>query len=591
MDIRQMAQRVLQFEIPCAVREIACQGVLVQYDGSQATVGGSTPNALARAYMLLIKGLKEGKTRIELLQKPHFADCGVMLDVSRGRVMTVASVKKYLEIMALHGMNMLMLYTEDTYEVEGYPYMGYQRGRYTLRELQEIDEYAAQLGIEAIPCIQTLGHMQKLLRYDFHSDIAENGNVLLPGEEKTYAFLEACIVAVRKGFRTGRIHIGCDEAYGLGFGKTYARGGLQDSFKLFREHLDRVLDICKKYDFQPMMWSDMYFSMGAPNRSEDYGLEIQVPQQVVDAMPDIGLVFWDYYHDNNEFYRVNIEKHLAFNRKVMFAGGIWTWNGMVPNFRWTYDTVKPAMQECLRHGIDFVFGCSWVNSGCEVSHFLATSCLSIYSEHCWLGEGCTDEDIFSVAQCITGMSYEMTQTISDFHVRQPGDHNIGQMIIWSDPLINLLCYDYDLPEAEKLFCAALEELEKHPDMPDWAYYKAVFRCVIHKTRLHQTLRAHYKAGDQQWLADFAEKTVPEMKADFEELYRLHDELWHRDYKTQGFEMLAIVFAGAIERIDYAGRIIRQYLKGELGQIEALEPEVMQGHRQKFLWRDSVMQTF
>jgi hypothetical protein len=47
--------------------------------------------------------------------------------------------------MALMGLNMLQLYTEDTYEVEGEPLFGYLRGKYTMRELSLIDDYAFDL--------------------------------------------------------------------------------------------------------------------------------------------------------------------------------------------------------------------------------------------------------------------------------------------------------------------------------------------------------------------------------------------------------------------------------------------------------------
>ena len=39
-------------------------------------------------------------------------------------------------------MNLGMMYTEDTYEVPGQPYFGYQRGRYSADELRALDDYA-----------------------------------------------------------------------------------------------------------------------------------------------------------------------------------------------------------------------------------------------------------------------------------------------------------------------------------------------------------------------------------------------------------------------------------------------------------------
>ena len=49
---------------------------------------------------------------------------GIMLDCSRNGVLKLQSVKQYIDIMSRLGNNCLMLYTEDTYEIEGQPYFG-----------------------------------------------------------------------------------------------------------------------------------------------------------------------------------------------------------------------------------------------------------------------------------------------------------------------------------------------------------------------------------------------------------------------------------------------------------------------------------
>lgn len=63
------------------------------------------------------------------------------------------------------GHNAMMLYTEDTYEVPGYPCFGQYRSRYTREELTALDDYADMLGIELITCIQTVSHLERVLRW------------------------------------------------------------------------------------------------------------------------------------------------------------------------------------------------------------------------------------------------------------------------------------------------------------------------------------------------------------------------------------------------------------------------------------------
>ena len=129
------------------------------------------------------------------------------------------AVKNFVEIISGFGYNALMLYTEDTFEVDGEPCIGYFRGRYTQTELKEIDEYCLSRGVELIPCIQTLAHLGQLFKWDAYREICDTDDILLIGEERAYELIERMIASVRKCFRSGKIHLGMDEAHLMGFGK------------------------------------------------------------------------------------------------------------------------------------------------------------------------------------------------------------------------------------------------------------------------------------------------------------------------------------------------------------------------------------
>ena len=76
---------------------------------------------------------------------------GVMIDNSRDAVMNVGCVKKYIRILEKLGCDFLMLYTEETYEVDGEPYFGHHRGRFSKAELRELDAYAREHNVELLP--------------------------------------------------------------------------------------------------------------------------------------------------------------------------------------------------------------------------------------------------------------------------------------------------------------------------------------------------------------------------------------------------------------------------------------------------------
>ena len=98
-------------------------------DGKASVVYGGGKTRFLRALTLIMQAVKEGKTSFEKEETPLFITNGAMLDCSRNAVMKVEWVKFFLRKMALMGMNALMLYTEDPYEVEERPYFGYMRGR------------------------------------------------------------------------------------------------------------------------------------------------------------------------------------------------------------------------------------------------------------------------------------------------------------------------------------------------------------------------------------------------------------------------------------------------------------------------------
>ena len=144
---------------------------------------------------------------------------GVMIDLSRNAVMSMPALKSFLSTLKKFGYNTVFLYMEDTYQVEGEEYFGYMRGRYSLEEMKEIDSLCASLGIEAIPCIQTLAHMKTYFKWGQVG--VDCDDILLVDEPRTYELISNMFKTLSKCFRSKRIHIGMDEAHMLGRGKYF----------------------------------------------------------------------------------------------------------------------------------------------------------------------------------------------------------------------------------------------------------------------------------------------------------------------------------------------------------------------------------
>ena len=224
--------------------------------------------------------------------------------------------------MAVMGLNTLLLYIEDVYEIEDEPYFGYMRGRYTQEELKQVDDYAHALGIEVIPAIQTLAHLKTALRWNDRRNIKDTADILLVGEEETYRFIDKMITAATRPFRTKRIHIGMDEAMDLVLGRYLELNNYHHRFGIMMEHLDEVMKITKQKQLKPMIWSDMFFRIASKN-NEYYDEEGIIPQEVVRQIPpEVQLVYWDYYRSNQAHYQLFLKKHQELGSIPIFAGGL-----------------------------------------------------------------------------------------------------------------------------------------------------------------------------------------------------------------------------------------------------------------------------
>ena len=184
---------------------------------------------------------------------------GVMLDMSRNAVMKPSTVNKFVDYISSFGYNMLQLYTEDTYEVNNEPYFGYLRGGFKKEEIKEIDAHCRKKGVELIPCIQTLAHLRTIFKYHPYRGINDYDDILLIDEPRTYELIDNMFASLAESYSSRKVHIGMDEAHMVGLGRYLDKHGLCNRYELLNRHLTKVVEIAKKYGFEPMMWSDMFF--------------------------------------------------------------------------------------------------------------------------------------------------------------------------------------------------------------------------------------------------------------------------------------------------------------------------------------------
>ena len=194
---------------------------------------------------------------VTIKDAPRFAYRGMHLDVCR-HMFSVEEVKRYIDVMALHKLNRLHWHlTEDQgwrIEIKKYPLLteigsirkgtiigslndnlaleketGHMNedgipygGFYTQDEVYDIVEYAWDRGITIIPEIDLPGHMLGALAaypqlgctggpYEVWTRWGVSEDVLCPGKEDMFTFLEDVFTELLDMFPSEYIHIGGDE--------------------------------------------------------------------------------------------------------------------------------------------------------------------------------------------------------------------------------------------------------------------------------------------------------------------------------------------------------------------------------------------
>lgn len=502
-----------------------------------------------------------------------------MLDMSRNAVMRPDELKNYIKILASFGYNMVQLYTEDTYEVDGEPYFGYLRGRYTKEELKDVVAYAATLGVEVIPCIQTLAHLEAIFMWDKYKAMNDTANILLVDDERTYALVENMFRSIRECFTTDIIHIGMDEAHMLGLGKYLDKNGYHDRFELLSRHLKRVIAIAERYGFKPIMWSDMFFRIANGGEYYDWS---NINDEVIAACPDgVGLVYWDYYHNKKEFYDGMLAAHNRFGREVWFAGGVWSWVGLAPLSTFSIDAMREAMSACRDEGVDNIMFTMWGDNGSECSlHAMLPALFNIKKFY----DGVTDmEAIRREFYELTGEDYdamldlELPNIVAGNDRRSPG--NVYKVMLFSDPLFGFA--DVTVKDGEAV---ALEYAEHKRTLAEhmrasanraYLYETAMRICDVMEIKydLGVRLRRAYKAGERDTLAAM----LPELEECARRVRGLHTAAsiqWHKENKPHGFEVHDARYGGLILRLDAVARRVKAYLDGKVDKLEELEEELL-----------------
>lgn len=574
-------------ELPCAdalhgtyeLKPIE-KGLSVEKTGDTGIIGYGDRRSLMRAISVLAEHIDE--EQVSVTETPKYSILGAMPDASRNAVPQIETLKRFCRILALEGYNALMLYTEDTYEIKKYPYFGHLRGRYTAEEMKELDDYSHMLGIELIPAIQTLAHLNAMFEWPAARSLRDCDDIMLVGSEEVYELIEEMLITMKTNLRTRKINVGLDEAQALGTGRYREQNGFEERYLIMKKHLARVYELCIKHGFEPRMWSDMFFRVFNPDNQ--YRIRgANVPQEILDSAPEgMTLVYWDYYNTYTEAYDDMFRQHKAFKNNIGFAGGSSCWYGLVPLSILAKRAAMCATESLKRNDIKEAYVTMWGDDGGSCSLYASLPSLFIYGEACWSDHDTRDVLADKRMQVCCGLAESIVLDFERLH-DFPSRYGFGRK--WVNPskymfYNNIMTgkFDAHTPDgtAEHMAKMAAHLRAERDKAGDFGYMVdsiiALCDVLALKSELGKELRTAYLAGDKATVKTIADEKIPAVKAAVETFRTTLRDQWMRENKVFGFDIIDVRIGGVLMQLDTAVYTINRWLNGEIDRMEELDAD-------------------
>ncbi|ACK41551.1 MULTISPECIES: beta-N-acetylhexosaminidase [Dictyoglomus] len=356
-----------EFHIPkgsLRIRKIEKKGNGIEIKEDEVIIWGDENIAYATILQLLMQNPNK-LPKVIIEEEFSFKFRGYHLDIARGGVPHLREFKRILKWLFILKYNYFAIYFEDLFPWKKYPEIGALRGRLTEEEIREIINYGRRLNIEVFPSLELCGHMENILVLPNFMKFSEwhrpdEGCIDVSNDEArkfTYELLEEVI----NFFPSKYVHIGGDETWALGRGRSLDKEGIFKGPELFEMYHRNLIYKVKESGKIPMVWGDMLTGMYLREEEKERWrivLESNIWDETVIAN-------WDYTHLPQDHFQNKINMFGKRKEKELACPGLSNWNRFYPNFDIALTNITnfliPARKEKL---LGFLLT-SWGDDGAE----------------------------------------------------------------------------------------------------------------------------------------------------------------------------------------------------------------------------------
>jgi len=279
---------------------------------------------------------------------PAMSYRGIDDDLSRGPLPTLAFMKEQIRTFASYKINVYSPYLENVIEYANDPGVVPPGGAITRGQAQELSRYASQYHIMIIPEQEAFGHLHHVLTDETYSNLAENphGSVLAPNQPGTQKLILSWFTQLAEDFPSPFLHIGADETFNLGTGRTKEEVEKRGLGPVYADFLSQIHSTLAPLHRRLLFWGDVAWN--------DPAAISRLPKDMI-AVP------WVYWHEDN--YDKNILPFKNAGIETWVAPGDSNWSVMYPLGENAIDNISGFIAAGQRLGSTGALTTVWNDDG------------------------------------------------------------------------------------------------------------------------------------------------------------------------------------------------------------------------------------
>ena len=309
----------------------------------------------ARATLAQLLRLHAGAGALPALtieDAPDFPERGVMLDVSRDKVPTMATLYRLVDELASLKINRLQLYFEHAFAYRAHPVVWADASPVTPEEIEALDAYCRARFIELVPNQNSFGHMERWLKHREYAPLGEGAEPagdtlsLCPVDPRVPEFLAGLYDELLPRFSSRSFNVGCDETLDIGKGRSREAVDRVGRGRVYLDFLKSIHGLVTSRGHRMQFWGDIV---------------LEHPELIPELPREVVALEWGYEADHP--FDLEGQKFAEAGIAYQVCPGTSAWLSLAGRSTNALANIEAAARSGLAHGAKGLLVTDWGDLG------------------------------------------------------------------------------------------------------------------------------------------------------------------------------------------------------------------------------------